>query len=238
MPTMQLPMNPMNKFRSKRNADMAAAYWGKSLDKPDWYRMETNGDNAEILIYDIIGWPFIEAEQFVRDLDKVTAKEILVRINSPGGSVFEGMAIYNALKSHKARIVTRVDSLAASMASVIALAGDEVQAYRNSMFMIHEPWGLAIGNQHELREMADVFAKINDNMCAIYAAKTGLSDANIREMVKSDTYLKASEALDKGFFDKIIDDNDDEPEAQARGFEMEALKVLPLAKQILNKFKE
>ena len=202
--------------KNKHAAAMAAAYWNKPLANRGWYRIDASADTAEILIYDVVGWPFIEAEQFVRDLARIDADEITVRINSPGGDVFDGMAIYNALKVHKARIVASVDSLAASMASVIALAGDEVRAHRNAMYMVHEPYMLTMGNQHELRADADDLAKITDNMVDIYAGKSGKDAEAVRELLLANntggTFLKAAEALDFGFVDTVIDD----PAAQAQ----------------------
>lgn len=203
------------KYRNRHNAEAVARYWGKSLDKPDWYKIEAKAesDAAEILIYDIVGWPFIEADTFVRDLSTISAKTITVRINSPGGDVFDGTAIFNALKNHPARIVTRVEGLAASIASIIALAGDEVQAHANTMFMIHNSWAVGIGDQHALRETADILAKIDSNILDVYYAKTGHGKKELKQMMNDETWFTAKEAEERGFVDTIIET---QASAQAR----------------------
>lgn len=194
------------KYRSQHNAEAVAKYWSKSLDKPDWYKIENLSDNeAEIMIYDIIGWPFNDAADLVRTLAEMKQNTITVRINSPGGDVFDAIAIYNALQSHKSKIITRIESLAASSASFIALAGKEVQACKNAMMMIHDPWVMAVGNQYDLREIADVLDKISGNMVDIYSSATRIGKREIIDMMKAETWLNAKEMKDKGFIDTILD---------------------------------
>ena len=192
-------------YRSERNA--AARYWGKSLDKPDWYRIEAkdNDDNAEIIIYDVIGWPYNDAFDLVRALGNIKAKNITVRINSPGGDVFDGVAIFNALKDHDARVTTKIEGLAASMASIVALAGDEVQAHKNAMYMIHDPWVLAAGNQYDLREIADILQKIGGNMLDIYYDKSNIGKRELKAMMKEETWFTAAEAKDRGLIDTVLE---------------------------------
>lgn len=194
------------KYRNQKNAEATAKYWNKPLDRPDWYKINALSDEeSEIILYDVIGWPFNDAGEFVRALAGIDSKKITVRINSPGGDVWDAMAIYNALQSHKGKVVTRIESLAASAASFIALAGKEVQAYSNSMMMIHEPWVLAAGNQYDLREAADVLEKINGNMVDIYAGNSSIGKREIRDMLRETRYFTAKEAKEKGFVDTIID---------------------------------
>jgi ATP-dependent protease ClpP protease subunit len=195
-------------YRSEKNAEAVARFWGKSLDKPDWYRIEAkdNGDdNAEIVIYDVIGWPYNDAFDLVRALGSIKAKNITVRINSPGGDVFDGVAIFNALKDHDARVTTKIEGLAASMASVVALAGDEVQAHKNAMYMIHDPWVLAAGNQYDLREIADILQKIGGNMLDIYYDKSNIGKRELKAMRKEETWFTAQEAKDRGLIDTVVD---------------------------------
>jgi len=193
-------------YRTKHNAKVIAAQWGKSPnDRADWYRIEDKADGAEILIYDVIGFPFVEAKQFIKDLNAIKAKQITVRLNSPGGDVFDGVAVYNALKNHPAKITTRIEGLAASIASVIALAGDEVQAYANTMYMIHDPWVMAVGNQEDLRSIADVLEKIGGQLADIYTGKTGLEADTIKEMMHTETWMTAQEGKGLGFVDKVLD---------------------------------
>lgn len=193
-------------YRTKHNAKVIAAQWGKSPnDRADWYKIEDKADGAEILIYDVIGFPFVEAKQFIKDLNAIKAKTITVRLNSPGGDVFDGVAVYNALKSHPAKIITRIEGLAASIASVIALAGDEVHAYANTMYMIHDPWVMAVGNQEDLRSIADVLEKIGGQLADIYTGKTGLEADTIKEMMHTESWMTAQEGKDLGFVDKVLD---------------------------------
>ena len=193
-------------YRTKHNAKVIAAQWGKSPnDRADWYKIEDKADGAEILIYDVIGFPFVEAKQFIKDLNAIKAKQITVRLNSPGGDVFDGVAVYNALKNHPAKITTRIEGLAASIASVIALAGDEVHAYANTMYMIHDPWVMAVGNQEDLRSIADVLEKIGGQLADIYTGKTGLEADTIKEMMHTETWMTAQEGKGLGFVDKVLD---------------------------------
>lgn len=194
-------------YRSEKNAEAVARYWGKSLEKPDWYKIEAKDDdnNAEIIIYDVVGWPYIDAFDLIRNLGTIKAKNISVRINSPGGDVFDGVAIFNALKEHPAHVTTKIEGLAASIASIIALAGDEVQAHKNAMYMVHDPWVLAAGNQYDLREIADILGKIGGNMLDIYYDKSNIGKRELKQMMKDETWFTAAEAKDRGLIDTILD---------------------------------
>lgn len=192
------------KYRNSKNADAAARYWGKSLDRPDWYNIDASTDTAEIIIYDVIGWPYNDSSELVRSLAEMGDKNVTVKINSPGGDVFDGIAIFNALREHKGRVTTQIDSLAASIASVIALAGDDVTAHKNSMFMIHEPWTIAAGNQHDFTEIADVLGKISGNLLEIYSSKAG-GKRELKDMMRAETWFTATEAQKRGFIDRVID---------------------------------
>lgn len=194
-------------YRSDKNAEAVARYWGKPLDKPDWYKIEAKDDedSAEIIIYDVVGWPYNDAFDLIRSLGTIKAKNISVRINSPGGDVFDGVAIFNALREHEARVTTKIEGLAASIASIVALAGDEIQAHKNTMMMIHDPWVLAIGNQYDLREIADILGKIGGNMLDIYYDKSNIGKREIKQMMKDETWFTAAEAKDRGLIDTILD---------------------------------
>ena len=194
-------------YRSEKNAEAVARYWGKSLEKPDWYKIEAKDDdnNAEIIIYDVVGWPYIDAFDLIRNLGTIKAKNIRVRINAPGGDVFDGVAIFNALKEHPAHVTTKIEGLAASIASIIALAGDEVQAHKNAMYMVHDPWVLAAGNQYDLREIADILGKIGGNMLDIYYDKSNIGKRELKQMMKDETWFTAAEAKDRGLIDTILD---------------------------------
>jgi ATP-dependent Clp protease protease subunit len=177
------------------------------MRKRPWYRIQnaTKSDEATVYIYDVIDsdpWVGgVSAKDLVKELAGIKASSIHVRLNSPGGDFFDGMAIYNALKRHPAEIVAHVDGLAASAASLIALAGDRVLMGTGSFMMIHNAWGIAIGDAATMREMADTLEKISDSIAGVYVERTGKSPAEIRELLDAETWLSAEEAVKEGFAD-------------------------------------
>jgi ATP-dependent Clp protease protease subunit len=162
-------------------------------------------DEAEILVYDEIGFWGIQAADFKRALAQVDAKTLHVRINSPGGSVFDGIAIYNALREHSAHVITHVDSLAASIASVIALAGDEVKIANNAYLMIHDPWTITIGNADDLRKDAGLLDKFSQTILDVYTAKSSEKPEALKKLMHDETWLTADEALELGLVDEVVD---------------------------------
>jgi ATP-dependent Clp endopeptidase proteolytic subunit ClpP len=193
-------------YRNQKNAEATARYWGKSLEKPDWYKIEAQTDDEmEIILYDVIGWPYSDAFDLVRLLSDYRGEKITVRINSPGGDVFDGLAVFNALREHSAKVTTRIEGLAASMASAIALAGDEAQAHKNSMMMIHDPWALVVGNQYDLREVADILQKIGGNLLEIYYDKSTIGKRELKQMMKDETWFTAQEAKERKLIDTVLD---------------------------------
>lgn len=139
-------------------------------------------------------------------------KEIRLHINSPGGEVFEGIAIMNQLRAHSARVVAVVDGLAASAASFIACAADETVMGRNSQLMIHDAWGLCVGNAEDMRNLGERLDKISDNIASVYAAKSGEGVQTCREWMLAETWYSAEEAVAAGLADRI----DEAPEPQNR----------------------
>lgn len=193
-------------YRNQKNAEAVSRFWGKPLDRPEWYKIEASAnDQAEILVYDVIGWPYNDAGDLVRYVNSLGDKDILVRLNTPGGDVFDGMAIFNALANHKGKVTIRIEALAASMGSVLAMAGKEIQAYSNTMMMIHDPWTYMAGNQYELREMADLLEKISGNMLDVYAGRSKIGKREMKEIMKAETWYTAKEAKEKGFIDTILE---------------------------------
>ncbi len=194
-------------YRNEYMARAVAAYYGKSLDDPDWYEIKAqSGDEAEILIYDIIGWPFVTAQQFIQDLMSLTAKTITIGILSAGGDLIEANAIKNAIQRHSSKIITRNDGMAASAASIVAISGKERQGYKDSMWLIHEPWaGPVFGNQYDLREVADQLTKFSANMIDAYADGSNVGKREIAAMMKAETLMTAKEAKERGFVDTIIE---------------------------------
>lgn len=177
-----------------------------------WYEFRAaSGDEEvdELFVYDVVAWWAVDAKAFVAELAKLTAPTLRVRINSPGGSVFDGLAIYNSLRRHPARVEVRVEGVAASIASVIALAGDHVAIEPSAFFMIHDPWSAAIGNSTELRELADVLDKIGEKLVGIYARKSGAAETAIAELMAAETWLNAEEAHELGLVDEVLADDAD-----------------------------
>ena len=136
-------------------------------------------------------------------------KSINLHINSPGGSVFEGIAIYNMLKQNSARINVYIDGLAASIASVIAMSGDAIFMPSNSMMMVHNPWVMAIGNASELRKQADDLDQITKSSVQTYLAKAGdkLDEKTLTQLMDDETWLTAQEAVDYGLADEVMEPN-------------------------------
>lgn len=177
----------------------------------EWYSIEAkqDGNSAKINIYEQIGKSFwsdegIGAKQFVKDLDALDVEEIQLHINSPGGNVFEGNTIYNALRAHKAKVVVTVDGVAASIASVIAMAGDRVQMPENAMMMIHDPRGMVVGNSAAMRKQADALDKIKQSIVVAYMTRATEEQSKIEEMMSRETWLTAQEAMDIGLADEVL----------------------------------
>nr|WP_251073523.1 ClpP-like prohead protease/major capsid protein fusion protein [Shewanella sp. NKUCC05_KAH] len=158
------------------------------------------------MIYDEIGGWGISAQQFARDLQALgKVGTITARIHSPGGDVFEGMAIYNMIKGHPAHKVCYIDGLAASMASVIAMAFDEVIMPENAMMMVHKPWGGTLGDAEDMRKYADLLDKVEGNLVGAYQHKTGLSEDELHALLAAETWLTGREAVEKGFANTLTD---------------------------------
>lgn len=192
-------------YRTQANAQAIAAIYNKPLDKPDWFQVVAAKDNeeAQILLFDYIGWPYNDPRDLIHALSEMG--DVTIRINSPGGDVFDGASIFNALTSHKGKVTTRIEGLAASIASVIAMAGAKVQAYDNTMLMIHNAWTCMCGNQYEMRDTADLLEKVDGNILDAYQKKTKMAKRDITEMMKNTTWMTAKEAKEKGFVDVIVD---------------------------------
>lgn len=170
----------------------------------DWYRLTNLADGSvDLYVYDEIGFFGVTANDLVNQLRDLDTDRITVRLNSPGGEIFDGIAIYNALRSHQAKITVQVDSLAASIASVIAMAGDEVVMGPFSQMMIHDGLGMVMGNAADMREMADLLDRQSDNIAAIYQARAGGQARSWRAKMRAETWYSAQEAVDAGLADRV-----------------------------------
>lgn len=172
--------------------------------RPVW-NLDSAGGVASLHIYGAIGgfWGDVDATAIVPAIRALDVATLEVYINSPGGDVWDGIAIRNALRQHSAHVVTHVDSLAASAASFIATAGDEVIMGENSELMIHDAWTIALGNAEEMREAAELLDRVSDNIAAMYAAKAGGEPADWRAVMKAEAWYTADEAVAAGLADRV-----------------------------------
>lgn len=173
----------------------------------NWYSMQALAapNAAEISIYDEIGMWGVTAKQFISDLKALgDVKDITVSINSLGGSVFDGLTIYNALRASGANVTVKIMGIAASIASIIAMAGKKIVMPENSFMMIHNPLNGIYGNADDMREMADILDKVGSSLVATYVARTGKSEEEVKVLMDAETYMTAAEAKELGFCDEVI----------------------------------
>lgn len=171
-----------------------------------WFRLVNHDDGTpELQIYDEIGFWGVWADEFVAELKGITAPRIRLRINSPGGEVFEGLTIYNALLDHPAEIHVIVDALAASAASFIAQAGDRVTMNRGAQMMIHDALGLCYGNAAEMETMRDLLDRVSSEIAGIYAARGGGELDAWRSRMRDETWMNGAEAVELGLADDVTE---------------------------------
>ena len=174
----------------------------------DWFRVENSAEDADttdVYVYDSIGgWFGMYADEFIEALGAIKSKNISLRLNSPGGSVFEGIAIANAIRNHPANVTVYVDSLAASIASVIALAGNRLVMMPQSQIMIHNASGGCYGDATEMTKMADLLDKQSRNIAEAYAQHTGRPVAEWQAYMDAETWFTADEAVAVGLADEAM----------------------------------
>lgn len=170
-----------------------------------WYIVNKADDGTpkSLSIMDDIGAYGVSAKSFLNDLKGVKGDTVDIEINSPGGDVFAGLAIYNGLRHSGKTINVKVLGLAASAASLIAMAGDSIEMPENAFLMIHNPWSFAMGDANEMRATADVLDKIGTGLVATYAKRTGKSEEEIKSLLDAETWMTAQEAVDAGFATKV-----------------------------------
>jgi ATP-dependent Clp protease protease subunit len=166
-------------------------------------------DEASISIFDPIGFdPWtgdgVTAKRIAAILRNLDGADVAVNINSPGGDMFEGLAIYNLLREYKGTVTVNVMGVAASAASIIAMAGDTIQIGRSAFLMIHNCWIMAIGNKTELRAAADTIEPFDRAMADVYAARTGLDFKAVAELMDAETFIAGSDAVEQGFADALL----------------------------------
>lgn len=170
-----------------------------------------NSVNPDTLwLYDAIGadmWGGVSAEDFARTLQVMSAPKLHLRINSPGGDITDARAMVTALREHPSHITAHIDGLAASAASYVALACNEVVISEGAFVMVHNAWTLAIGNRFDMQASSDMLAKIDHSIAADYQRKTGKDEATVRAWMDAETWFSAQEALEVGLVDRIASSN-------------------------------
>lgn len=209
----------------------ALARWDSSV-------AAAKSDSATITMYDAIGedpWSDggVTAKRVAAALRSIGDREVTVSINSPGGDFFEGIAIYNLLREHPHKVTVKVVGLAASAASIIAMAGDEIQVARSGFLMIHNAWAVVIGNRNDLTDAAEVMAGFDDAMADLYAQAAGISKATAARMMDEETWLTGPEAVGAGFATSLLPADEVAEENTSAGRSKAAIRKVEtlLAKQ-------
>lgn len=191
-------------------------------------------DDTTINIYDIIGEDYWTGDGMTAKivsgvLNRNKGKAITVNINSPGGSFFEGVAIYNLLKSHDADVNVRIIGIAASAASIVAMAGTNIQIAESGFLMIHNAWTIAMGNKSAMREVADTLAQFDESMAGVYSKKTGIDADEVKEMLDEETWISGKDAIDMGFANSFLDSDTSVIEASEKTGYNSSLKKIDTA---------
>ncbi|MBW6281928.1 Clp protease ClpP [Pseudomonas aeruginosa] len=207
-----LPAAPEARPRSGVQCDLAP----KALDawRPELRAASGDNPDSTITIYEPIGYEWwtgegVTAKRIAGALRSIGNDiDVTVNINSPGGDVFEGLAIYNLLREHKGKVTVNIIGLAASAASFIAMAGDEIRIGRAAFLMIHNAWLIAMGNRNDLREIADWLEPFDMTLADIYAQRTGIDIDDIVKQMDAETWIGGREAVDKGWADAFLESDE------------------------------
>lgn len=193
------------------NAGISSHLTPRALDRwnPSLRAAAKDDEDRSISVYDVIGYDYwtgegVTAKRIAGALRALGAGPVTVNINSPGGDLFEGLAIYNLLREHDGEVTVKILGVAASAASIIAMAGDTVQIARAGFLMIHNTWVMAVGNRNDLREYADTLEPFDRAMADIYAARTGQDNKAMAKLMDAETWIGGSDAIDQGFADELL----------------------------------
>lgn len=191
----------MNRSRVRTARPTAKLQAGRT----DWFRMVRNAAPGvdEVHIYDEIGYWGVTAQDFVDQLGQLDSPALDIHINSPGGDVFDGIAIHTAISNRAGKTTVYVDGLAASAASFIAMAGDEIVMAKAAQMMIHDAMGLAIGNAADMQRMVEDLSRISDVIAGIYADRAGEDVAHWRGLMLAETWFNGAEAVAAGLADRV-----------------------------------
>ncbi|HEV2557397.1 MAG TPA: head maturation protease, ClpP-related [Microvirga sp.] len=190
----------------------------------------TSTDNS-ISIYDVIGEDFwtgegVTSKRIAAALRSIGDNDVVVNVNSPGGDFFEGIAIYNLLREHPRKVTVRVMGLAASAASIIAMAGDEILISEIGFVMVHNAWAVAVGNRHDMREAADTLEPFDDAMAGLYATRAGVEKAEAQSWMDKETWFNGSQAIENGLANGLL------PSSEVEQSDDKGAKALAAARRI------
>jgi ATP-dependent Clp protease protease subunit len=221
------------------NRDVSALTKSSVLDK--WadesagIRALETGDNV-ITMFDMIGEDYwsgggVTAKKVASQLKAIGSRPVEVQINSPGGDMFEGIAIYNILREHSQPITMKIMGMAASAASIIAMAGDTIEIGAASFIMIHNCWVLAVGNRHDMQETASWLAPFDQAMVDVYAMRSGSDAKDIAKWMDAETFMSGTLAIQRGFADALLasDTMTNDSETQAQDRELNELRAMELS---------
>ncbi|HGK3773577.1 TPA: head maturation protease, ClpP-related [Klebsiella pneumoniae] len=217
----QLPVAPAGRPCARVTCETLPS----ALDRWDGGIKAAATDDNSISVFDVIGQDYwgegITAKRIAGALRAMNGADVTVNINSPGGDMFEGLAIYNLLREYEGHVTVKVLGIAASAASIIAMAGDDIQIGRGAFLMIHNCWVYAMGNRHDFAELAQSLESFDTAMADIYAARSGLDIAAVQKLMDGESYIGGSDAVAKGLADSLlsadaVSDGDESPAAALR----------------------
>ncbi|HIG4593212.1 TPA: head maturation protease, ClpP-related [Klebsiella pneumoniae] len=217
----QLPVAPAGRPCARVTCETLPS----TLDRWDGGIKAATTDDNTISVFDVIGQDYwgegITAKRIAGALRAMNGADVTVNINSPGGDMFEGLAIYNLLREYEGHVTVKVLGIAASAASIIAMAGDDIQIGRGAFLMIHNCWLYAMGNRHDFAELAQSLEPFDTAMADIYAARSGLDIAAVQKLMDAESYIGGSDAVAKGLADSLlsadaVSDGDESPAAALR----------------------
>ncbi|HGL5374611.1 TPA: head maturation protease, ClpP-related [Citrobacter farmeri] len=217
----QLPVAPAGRLCASVTSEPMPA----ALERWNGGIRAASSDDNTISIFDVIGKDYwdegVTAKRISGALRSLNGADVTVNINSPGGDMFEGLAIYNLLREYQGKVTVKVLGIAASAASIIAMAGDDIQIGRGAFLVIHNCWVIAVGNRHDFAELAVSLEPFDKAMADIYAARSGLEMATVQKLMDAESYIGGSDAVEKGLADSLlsadaVSDGDESPAAALR----------------------
>lgn len=209
-------------------ADKALARWKPGI------HAATEGDAGVISIYDVIGEDFwtgegVTSKRVAAALRSIGGRDVTVNVNSPGGDFFEGIAIYNLLREHPHKVTVKVMGLAASAASIIAMAGDQIQISEIGFLMVHNAWAVAVGNRHDMRAAAETLEPFDDAMASLYASRSGVKKTEAAAWMDKETWFNGSQAIDAGLADELLPSAEIEERADTGAKSLAAVRRIDAA---------